>query len=54
MIGIFKEREREIINGGQQTINKISEEKFPELKNMDLHIKGSTKYLAYHSKISEY
>ena len=42
------------MNEGHKTINKTSQEKFPELKNMDLHIKGSTKYLAHHDKISEH
>lgn len=32
-------KKRDIINRGQKSINKINEEKFPELKDMDFHIK---------------
>lgn len=31
-------KKKEIINGGQKTIHKIIEEKFPELKDIGCHI----------------
>ena len=32
-------KKRNIINRGQKSINKINEEKFPELEDMDFHVK---------------
>lgn len=46
-------KKREIINGGQKSINKIVEEKFSELKDMGYHIKRALQYLVHGHKISE-